>query len=204
MRRSTPVRCRWGAGAFLAALICAVLVGSGFDPTASAQTPATDYDADDDGLIEVASEAQLNAIRWDLDGSGVVEAAANATTYAAAFPTPAAMMGCPAAACTGYELAADLDFDTDGSGKTSEAGDTYWNIGVGWEPIGDGTTNFTATFDGNGHTIRNLFINRTTDNIGLFGVTGTGSVIRNVKLTGVNVIGRRRRRGAGRSQQGPD
>ena len=71
-----------------------------------------DYDADDDGLIEVADLAQLNAIRWDLDGDGVASEAG----YATAFPDAPADMGCPATGCTGYELTADLDLDTDGSG----------------------------------------------------------------------------------------
>ena len=71
-----------------------------------------DYDVDDDGLIEVADLAQLHAIRWDRDGDGT---SANAG-YAAAFPDAAADMGCPSGGCTGYELTADLDFDTDGSG----------------------------------------------------------------------------------------
>ena len=35
-----------------------------------AYTTMSDYDRDDDGLIEVANLAQLNAIRWDLDGDG--------------------------------------------------------------------------------------------------------------------------------------
>ena len=60
-RVSTIGRSRWGAGVLLAALICAVLAGSGFDSTASAQSP--DIDSDDDGLIEVASDAQMGAIR---------------------------------------------------------------------------------------------------------------------------------------------
>ena len=81
----------------------------------------TDYDTDEDGLIEVASLAQLNAVRWDLDGDGAAAAAATGT-YASAFPNASAGMGCPAAAgaaaCKGYELAADLDFDTDGDGAT--------------------------------------------------------------------------------------
>ena len=136
-----------------------------------------DYDADDDGLIEVTTEDQLSAIRWDLDGSGAVEDSANATTYAAAFPTPATNMGCPGTACTGYELAADISLTS--------------STGMGWEPIGDGSTgtppSFTATFEGNGRTISNLVINRTTNNIGLFGATGSASAIRNVKLTSVNV-----------------
>ncbi|MBV5331097.1 hypothetical protein JZU69_01505, partial [bacterium] len=37
-------------------------------------------------------------------------------------------------------------------------------------PIGDATTNFTGVFDGLGHTVSNLTINRpTTDYVGLFG-----------------------------------
>ena len=38
----------------------------------AAQTP-TDYDTDNDGLIEVDSLAKLNAMRWDLNGDGVVD-----------------------------------------------------------------------------------------------------------------------------------
>ncbi|MDE2687059.1 MAG: hypothetical protein OXI16_06105 [Chloroflexota bacterium] len=36
----------------------------------SAQS-AVDYDADDDGLIEIEWLEQLDAVRWDLDGNGV-------------------------------------------------------------------------------------------------------------------------------------
>ena len=37
----------------------------------SAAPGGTDYDPDNDGLIDVDSLAKLNAIRWDLDGDGV-------------------------------------------------------------------------------------------------------------------------------------
>ena len=172
---STVDRYRWGARVLLAALICAVLAVSGLDSTASAQS-VIDYDADGDRLIDVTTEAQLNAIRWDLDGSGVVDASANATSYSAAFPN-AARMVCGTPRCYGYELAADISLTS--------------SSGMGWEPIGDGSTgtppSFNAIFEGNGHTISNLFINRTTDNIGLFGVTTDR--IRNVKLANVNVTG---------------
>ena len=174
----TLSRSRWGLRLLFAALICAVLAGSGLGSTASAQA-LIDYDSDDDGLIEVTTEAQLNAIRWDLDGSGVVDASGNATSYSAAFPTAAPQMGCPSAACAGYELAGDISLTS--------------NTGMGWAPIGDGSTgtppSFGATFEGNGHTISDLFINRTTDNIGLFGVFANTTVIRNLKLTNVNVTG---------------
>ena len=78
-------------------------------------------------------------------------------------------------ACSGYELRANLDFNTNSSAPTAtnptgaDSGDTYWNAGAGFVPIGDATNAFTSTFDGNNdtdasgdggpYTISNLFIN---------------------------------------------
>ena len=65
-----------------------------------------------------------------------------------------------------------------------------WNVGTGFAPVGDATTQFTGTFDGLGHTITNLFINRSVaTSIGLFGYAGTASVIRNLGLFGGSVTG---------------
>ena len=137
------------------------------DPSAG----LTDYDADDDGLIEVGSLAQLNAIRHDLDGDG---SSTNSAAYDAAFPNAATGMGCPSAGCTGYELTGNLDFDTNGSGE-ADAGDTYWNGGAGWQPIGGENSEFGAVFEGNDNTIANLHINRNVSGMGLFGYTSTQS-----------------------------
>ena len=157
--------------------------GTATVPVAIAVTDSTtDYDADDDGLIEVADLAQLHAMRWDLDGDGTSSDAG----YATAFLDAPVGMGCPATGCTGYELTVDLDFDTDGSGAV-DAADAYWNEGAGWEPVGTSAAQFTATFDGNGHVIANLFINRSSDQVGLFG-TASGT-LRHVGLTGVAVTG---------------
>ena len=154
---------------------------------APTSAPTTgDYDADDDGLIEVANLAQLDAIRHDLDGNGVSERSA----YAAAFPSPADGMGCPDARCTGYELAANLNFDTDDNGRLDE-GDDWWGESYGWVPIGSSSSYpFTADFDGNGHTIANLYIDRgETDYVGLFGYAYNAS-IHNVGLPHANISGR--------------
>ena len=144
------------------------------------------YDADGDGLIEVSNLAQLAAIRADLNGDG----ASPAPAYAAAFPEAMVGMGCPSG-CTGYELVADLDFDTNGNGAADE-GDAYWNDGAGWIPIGDAEHTFTADFDGNNHTIANLYINRRGDDyVGLFGyVSGSSSSIKQVGIVSVAVFGR--------------
>ena len=89
-------------------------------------------------------------------------------------------MGCPDGVCAGYELVADLDFDTNGNGR-ADAGDEYWDDGAGWLPIGT----FSDTFDGGGHTISNLYINREGVNAGLFS-SATG-IISRVGLLSVNV-----------------
>ncbi len=150
---------------------------------------AVDYDTDDDGLIEITTLAQLDAVRHDLDGDGT-PASGRTTTYRAAFPAAVDRLGCGGVdGCTGYELAADLDFDTNGSGG-ADGGDDYWNGGAGWDSIGSDSTPFAGTFDGNGRTIANLFIDAGGDGVvdaGLFGVTGPTSLIRGVGLAGVAV-----------------
>ncbi len=165
-----------------------------WSPSATRATPAVSaLDTDADGLIEVSTLAQLNAIRWDPDGDGVPKAA-NAAAYAAAFPNAA--MSCGATGCHGYELTTHLDFDTDGDGSThvngvGDADDAYYNAGNGWEPIGTSSDSFTATFEGNGRTIANLFVNRgSADYVGLFGRMGTGAAIRNVGVLDVRVAGK--------------
>ena len=210
-----------------------------------------DYDADDDGLIEIATLAQLDAVRHDLDGDGVpagsgagagtvsaAGAAAAGTTargaaaagsgaaagsdaaagsgtaaaasaassgtagtgrsaalgtvapaaaaHAAAFPDAAEGMGC-AGGCLGYELAADLDFDTDGSGA-ADAGDAFWNGGAGWRPLGTFDEPFTAVFSGNGRTVSHLFVGG-GDNAGLFGLSS--GVVRGVGVVDADVTGSR-------------
>ena len=167
---------------------------------------AGDYDIDDDGLIEVANLAQLNAMRWDLDGDGA--ATGDALAYLEAFSGDADDRGCPTNDtdnddndCTGYELTADLDMDTNDV-DGADAGDTYWNGGAGWAPIGHGTEAteyYNAEFDGNGHTISNLFISNAaaTAAAGLFGITGPDADIKRVGLKDVNVS-------LGASTGGPD
>ena len=157
-------------------------------------TVGHDYDTDKDELIDISNLAQLDALRHDLNGNGVAGDAA----YAAAFPGAFDRMGCGIEGCLGYELTADLDFDTDGDGS-ADAGDTYWNAGEGWEPIGiperyifgNPLGAFQTTFDGNGHTLANLFVAR-DDHGGLFGTIGSSGAVRDVRLTDVDVTGKQR------------
>ena len=145
---------------------------------------------DDDGYI-VDTHAQLNAIRYDLDGNGVPDA--GATAYGNVFPnrvtTSSGRMGCPSGTCTGYELAADIDLDTDGDGSIgTDTDDAYHNSG--WDPIGTNANKYSGDFKSNGHTINNLFIDRdTTNNIGLFGAIGATVRIETLGVTNANVTG---------------
>ena len=111
-------------------------------------TALSNHDSDGDGLIQITTAEQLNAVRYDLDGDGTVEDDDNtedvdeAALYSAAFPVASDGSPCPSGtSCTGYELMNDLDLDTDGDG-TADDGDTYWNDGAGWQPIGALNTGF--------------------------------------------------------------
>ncbi len=172
--------------------MAALLLGAALilAPPATAQS-TTDYDDDNDGLIDVRSLAQLSAIRHDPNGNGD----ATHADYASAFPnrvtTSSGRMGCPTSGgCTGYELRADLSFDENGDGQITSADSTYWNSGSGWSMLGLGWSQFTAAFRGNGHTVSYLYINRTgSDHVGLFGYVGDGGSIDGVGLPHAYVRG---------------
>ena len=169
--------------------------------TATTVPATTDYDTNNDGLIDIKTLAQLNAVRYDLDGNGDSTHA----DYIAAFPnrdtTATGRMGCPLtdhdddtttaqqATCKGYELMANLDFDADGDG-TVEATELYSN----WTPIGTTASPFTATFKGNSNgatpkiaTISNLTISDRSTEVGLFGATSSAARIEGIGLVDVNV-----------------
>ena len=80
-----------------------------------------------------------------------------------------------------FSLEADIDM-------------TQWiaenNPSQGWQPIGNNNSGFRGKFNGNGHTISNLWINRpNTDYIGLFGYISTGADIQNLKLENAEYVG---------------
>ncbi len=132
-----------------------------------AESSRTDYDLDDDGLIEINDLADLNEIRNNLDGTSLYTDST----------------GCPVGGCNGFELTEDLNFDTNLDGQMDE-GDTYWNASEGWLPIGNSNIAFTGVFEGNGHVIKNLYIDRAgIDFIGLFGYINQ-SQIRQLGLSG--------------------
>ncbi len=79
-----------------------------------------------------------------------------------------------------YKQTADIDASST----------TGWDGGAGFTPIGNNSTKFTGTYDGNGKTLTGLFINRPSVNdVGLFGRASTSAEIINVGLINVNIMG---------------
>lgn len=79
-----------------------------------------------------------------------------------------------------FELVNDIDL-----------GVAPYNTGTGWTPIGmtSSSSAFYGKFDGNGYTIRNLYSNRTTSYVGVFGYLYTGAVVQNVTVENASVTG---------------
>ena len=109
-------------------------------------------------------------------------------------------MGCPLGSCTGGELMNNLDFDENGRRPDHLTADTP-PIGpaapaglpsAGHDESNDANNDFTATFEGNSHTISNLYIslNTTAANVatfvGLFADI-SGGTVRNVGLLNPSV-----------------
>ena len=140
----------------------------------------SDYDRNNNGLIDVCNLAQFNAIRWDTSANGHN---VHSSGYRAAYPNATGGMGCPWGTCKGYELTANLDFDTNGNGR-ADAGDAYWNGGQGWTPFA-----FRGVLDGNHHSISNLFIDTSYSKAGLFSTLSRDGVIHDVKLKSVDIDG---------------
>jgi hypothetical protein len=83
--------------------------------------------------------------------------------------------------CGYYRLAADID----------AAPTRNWDHGKGFKPIGDEDNRFRGVLDGDGHIIRNLYINRPKENyVGLIGyLASEQGEVRNLSLVNANVSG---------------
>ena len=152
-------------------------------------------DSDGDGLIEIKDAMMLNNMRYNLAG----------TSYKTSADDAGDASGCPASGCNGYELSANIDLlsllDANNNGNidtttVSVAGKTHTVIDISkdtsWVPIGDNSTGsvasrFRGIFEGNNHTIANLWVNVSSSSgnayAGLFGfVSGTSAEIRNLGI----------------------
>jgi hypothetical protein len=89
-----------------------------------------------------------------------------------------------------FKQTADISF----SDADFQSGGDFYNSGSGFIPIGNSGTSFAGGYDGNGHRISNLKINRaSTDYIGLFGEVwdpGGEAEIKSLGLVNSNISGR--------------
>ena len=159
-----------------------------------------DVDDDNDGLIEIHNLDMLHHIRYNLAGTDYKSTSGgigNTTGAPDAVTTTCSDAGKSTNLC-GYELSRNLDFDSSSSYAVNStnfviAGDstsTSFNANnsdrasatnVGWQPIGDSSNRFSGVLDGNHYAITNLYLNRTTLSLGLFGYMSNGT-IRNMGL----------------------
>ena len=115
-------------------------------------------------------------------GTGLLQIGGNAYTVintlgAVGSTSGSDLQGINGATALGGFIALGSDLD---AGATST-----WNGGAGFQPI----ATFTGRFDGLGHVIKSLVINRpSTDEVGLFGLTNGASLF-NVGLVGGSVTG---------------
>lgn len=79
-----------------------------------------------------------------------------------------------------FGLAGDIDAAVTGG----------WNAGTGFSPIGNTSTPFTGSLNGNGHAITGLTINRPSANyIGLISDLGGGGTVSDLGLVGGSITG---------------
>ncbi len=132
-----------------------------------AQSVTTEQPAAGDGTsanpYQIANAAQLAWFRDWVNGTYTPAAGETATKHASA--------------CA--KLTADINMST----VCSEV------IGS-WEPISRDELNisWSGTFDGDGHTLSNLYVNMTTQGAGMFGRT-SNCTIKNITFSGVNITG---------------
>ena len=156
-------------------------------------------DANNNGLVDITSLERLDSIRYNLDLiDGIYKSSAEdeGVQCGTAQDTD----------CTGYELVISLDFANpnhyeggevnaawrpqDSSGTVIAQADAATNSG--WDPIGTATSGnrFNSRVEGNGYTISNLYGRLTSGgNLGLFGATGSNSVIRSVGVATARLYG---------------
>ncbi|MEN6437106.1 MAG: filamentous hemagglutinin N-terminal domain-containing protein [Syntrophobacter sp.] len=158
-----------------------------------------DYDANGTGTLKFAGEGHV-----DLSGGGAASLFYNPT---GGYTTPTDYSGYfTGTTPTAYMLVNTLDdlqrintnlTGTYALGKDIDASATVgWNGGKGFEPLGNDNLAdpighvFTGAFDGNGHTISHLYINRpSTQYVGVFGGSDRTAKFRNLWLLDVDITG---------------
>ena len=145
-------------------LVMAILMPYG---GAWAQTKPSSGDGSVGKPYEISTAAELAWFRDYVNGTIVDDGEAAGTTH-------------PSVSAT---LTENIDLS-----EFCHAADDAKNPGeVSWTPIGNSDNIYQGTFDGNGKTIRNLYINATSDYTGFFGEAHEGGCIKNITFDNAKV-----------------
>ena len=147
-------------------LVMAILMPYG---GAWAQTPSRPSigNGDVDNPFQISIAAELAWFRDYVNGKIVNEGEKDGTTH-------------PSASAT---LTADIDLV-----EFCHAADAATNTKeLSWDPIGNSDNKYQGTFDGNGKTISNLYINVTSGYAGFFGYANEGGCIKNITFDNAKV-----------------
>ncbi len=138
-------------------------------------------DVDGDGDVDVLSaNSNDDKIAWYKSESHTFAGGAGTTSNPYHVSTPTDLHFVRAAISDKFIVTANIDMNV-----------APYNTGEGWDPIGLNSREdeFQGVFDGNGFVIKNLYINRPTEDfVGLFGAT-FGGEIKNVALEDVDITG---------------
>ena len=152
-----------------------------------------DVDDDNDGLIEIHDLDMFNHIQYSLAGTSYKNsdsasdnregAPEDATDDCTTIVTDTVFYLC------GYELARDLDF-AEGASYAGGSVNTDWrpddsDTSVATNEGFSGASNFAGIFEGNGHSISNLY-SRGDGHRGLFRSTTSAASIRNLGVVDAN------------------
>jgi hypothetical protein len=84
----------------------------------------------------------------------------------------------------------DLDAHYELVGDVNCSETSTWNSGKGFRPIGDNSNPFSGVFNGTGHEVSDLYIDRTTlEDLGLFGELDNGGKVTFVGATNADIEG---------------
>lgn len=75
-----------------------------------------------------------------------------------------------------YEKANRVDFQDVNNNSTIEELKIELTTGSGWQPVGNADNPFSGKFNGNGHILKNLYINTNQEYSGLFGTVQNGEI----------------------------
>ena len=162
-----------------------------------------DVDDDNDGLIDIYNFEMLTHINYFPSGQAYQTSAGGTrvTTGGPQNATSNCSILIYSAYLCGYELVRNLDFSKEES-YTGNTINPNWvpddmdepdnATNAGWIPLGTNSASLSSIFEGNGNTIRNLYVRHITNtngDIGLFANLGTNAYVRNINIVNARIYG---------------